>query len=114
MAALIAIAAHAAQIPGRKNLLWLTANLLFSGQAIARILSRANIAADAIDARGLLPRAPSTSLGDITDADDYALGKLGAPPAQSPQPIGIETMQEMADETGGRAFVNTNDPTSAI
>lgn len=35
-------------------------------------------------------------------------------PAQSPQPIGIDTMQKLADETGGQAFVNTNDLTGAI
>jgi hypothetical protein len=40
MAALAAIAAHAADIPGRKNLLSLTANLPFSGEAVARILGR--------------------------------------------------------------------------
>ena len=114
MAVLIAIAAHVADIPGRKNLLWLTANLPFSGQAIARILGPANIAAYPVDARGLLPRTPSTSAADIMDADDYALGKLGVPPANAPLPVGIEAMQDMADETGGRAFVNTNDLTGAI
>ena len=113
MAALIAIAAHVADIPGRKNLLWLTANLPFSGQEIARILSR-ETSPDIPSARGLLSRESLTSWNDVMDADDYALGKLGAPAAQSSQPIGIDTMQEMADETGGRVFVNTNDLTGAI
>jgi VWFA-related protein len=114
MGALVAIAAHAANIPGRKNLLWLTANLPFSGQAIAMILGRADIAAYPIDARGLLPRAPLTSPAEVYDADDYVTGKLRTPPAQSSQPTGIETMEKMADDTGGRAFVNTNDLSSAI
>jgi len=114
MAALIAIADHAAEIAGRKNLLWLTANLPFSGQAIARILGRANIAAYPVDARGLLPRGPMSSWNDVMDADAYARGELGTPPAQAPIPIGIDTMQEMADITGGRAFVNTNDLTGAM
>ena len=35
-------------------------------------------------------------------------------PAQSSQPIGIPTMQTLADETGGQAFVNSNDITGAI
>jgi VWFA-related protein len=113
MAALTAIAAHVADIPGRKNLIWLTANLPFSGQAIARILARANIAAYPIDARGLLPRAPQGSIDGTMDADDYALGKLG-PPAASDVPIGIAAMDEMADDTGGHAFVDTNDLTGAI
>ncbi|HUJ30609.1 MAG TPA: VWA domain-containing protein [Candidatus Acidoferrum sp.] len=114
MAALTAIAAHVGDIPGRKNLLWLTSNLPFSGEAIARILARANIAAYPIDARGLLPRAPQGTIDGIMDADDYATGKLGRPPAASDQPIGIEAMDEMADDTGGHAFVDTNDLTGAI
>jgi VWFA-related protein len=114
MAALIAIADHVAEIPGRKNLLWLTANLPFSGRAIARILGRANIAAYPLDARGLLPRGPMSSWNDVMDADAYARGELGTPPANAPIPIGIDTMQEMADITGGRAFVNTNDLTGAM
>jgi VWFA-related protein len=114
MAALSAIAAHVADIPGRKNLLWLTANLPFSGHMIARILSRANIAAYPVDARGLLPRAPQENLEGVVDEYALNLGTLGGPPAMSPEPIGIGTMQDMAGETGGRAFVNTNDLTGAI
>jgi VWFA-related protein len=114
MAALSAIAAHIADVPGRKNLLWLTANLPFSGRVIARILSRANIAAYPVDARGLLPRAPQENLDGVVDEDAFALGTLGAPPAMSAEPIGVAAMQDLADDTGGRAFVNTNDLTGAI
>ena len=53
MAALVSIAAHVGNIPGRKNLVWLTANLPFSGAAMARVLGPARIAAYPIDARGL-------------------------------------------------------------
>jgi VWFA-related protein len=116
MAALIAIEAHVADIPERKNLLWLTANLPFSGEAIARILGRANIAAYPVDARGLLPRTPSTSTEGMAVNNASLRGALGLgdSPAQSDQPVGIEAMEKMADETGGRAFVNTNDLTGAI
>jgi VWFA-related protein len=114
LAALAAIAAHVAEIPGRKNLLWLTSNLPFPGEAIARILSRANIVAYPLDARGLLPRMPQGNIEGVMDADAYARGELGAPPAMSQQPIGIPTMEQMANDTGGRAFVNTNDLTAAI
>ena len=117
MAALSAIAVHVADIPGRKNLLWLTANLPFSGCAIARILSRANIAAYPVDARGLLPRAAQGNLKNlegVVDEDAFLRGDLETPPAMSAEPIGIATMQDMAEDTGGRAFVNTNDLTGAI
>jgi len=118
MAALEQIAAHVANIPGRKNLVWLTANLPFSGAEMAHVLSPANIAVYPVDARGLLTRSPMV-LADIAgtaDADDVsgASGHLDNMPAQSSQPIGIATMQKLADETGGQAFVNTNDITGAI
>jgi VWFA-related protein len=118
MAALQAIAAHVGNIPGRKNLVWLTANLPFSGAAMAHVLSPANIAVYPVDARGLLAQSPTVSAGayGTADFDDVsgASGKLDNMPAQSSQPIGITTMQKLADETGGQAFVNTNDITGAI
>lgn len=114
MAALTAIAAHVADIPGRKNLLWLTSNLPSSGEAIASVLSRSNIVAYPIYARGLLPRSAQGNLTGVMDEDAYATGKLGAPPAMSSQPIGIQAMEEMASDTGGVAFVDTNDLTGAI
>lgn len=97
MAALAAIASHVADIPGRKNLLWLTSNLPFSGEAIARILSRANVVAYPVDARGLLPRTPQGNIEGVMDYDAYAKGELGTPPAMSPQP-GIPTMEQMAND----------------
>lgn len=109
MAALAAIADHVAQIPARKNLVWLTANLPFSGEAMARVLAPAQIAAYMVDARGLLTR----NLGP-PDMDGDAAARGNFPLAQSPQPVGIETMRELAEETGGKAFVNTNDLTGAI
>src|SRR5215469_4087002 len=118
MAALQAIAAHVANIPGRKNLVWLTANLPFSGAELAHVLTPANIAVYPIDARGLLAQSPMVlaDLPGTADADDIsgASGQMDNMPAQSSQPIGIATMQKVADETGGQAFVNTNDITGAI
>ncbi|MGC1484760.1 MAG: VWA domain-containing protein, partial [Candidatus Acidiferrum sp.] len=113
MAALVSIAAHVANIPGRKNLVWLTANLPFSGAAMARVLSPARIAAYPIDARGLLARVPFQSKQDGIDFDQVARNGESMP-AQSSEPIGNDTMQKLADETGGEAFVNTNDITGAI
>ena len=118
IAALQEIAAHVANIPGRKNLVWLTANLPFSGAEIARVLTPANIAVYPVDARGLLGESPTVSAGawGTADYDDVsgASGHMDNMPAQSSRPIGIATMQKIADETGGQAFVNTNDLTGAI
>lgn len=113
MAALDAIASHVADLPGRKNLLWLTGNLPFSGTAIARTLARANLVAYPIDARGLLPRESGENKEGFYDQDAFATGDVGKHSNYS-QPVGIDTMQQMADATGGRAFVNTNDLTGAI
>ncbi|MFZ3362323.1 MAG: VWA domain-containing protein, partial [Candidatus Acidiferrales bacterium] len=118
MAALQQIAAHVANIPGRKNLVWLTANLPFSGAAMAHVLSPANIAVYPVDARGLLASAPTVAIGAWGTADfdsvSGANGHMDNMPGQSDQPIGITTMQMLADDTGGQAFVNTNDITGAI
>jgi VWFA-related protein len=118
MAALASIANHVANIPGRKNLVWLTAELPFSGAAMAHILAPANIAVYPVDARGLLARQTPTSaiLTGTADADDVsgASGHWDNMPGQSSVPIGIPTMQKLAEETGGQAFVNTNDITGAI
>ena len=100
MAALFSISTHVESIPGRKNLLWLTANLPFSGAAIASILSHANIVAYPVDARGLLPRTPLTSWKDVDDFKAYYTGAKSPLPAQSDEPIGIDTMQKMADRHG--------------
>jgi len=118
MVALQQIAAHVANIPGRKNLVWLTANLPFSGEEMAHVLSPANIAVYPVDARGLLAQSPLVAAGawGTADYDDLsgASGHFDNMPAQSSQPIGITTMQKLAEETGGQAFVNTNDITGAI
>lgn len=120
MSALQSIAAHVANIPGRKNLVWLTANLPFSGAAMARVLTPANIAVYPVDARGLLAQtAPQQAKEGFTKGEDFVANARGAPPegssaAESHQPIGIAAMQKLADETGGQAFVNTNDITGAI
>jgi VWFA-related protein len=114
MSALTAIAAHVAEIPEQKNLLWLTANLPVSGHAVAQVLGRANIVAYPVDARGLLPRGPLLDISQVTGADENARGGIGSSPAMTPQPIGIDAMEQMADDTGGRAFVNSNDLTGVI
>jgi VWFA-related protein len=112
MGALLSIAAHVTDIPGRKSLVWMTANLPFSGLALARAMSRANLAIYPIDARGLLPRSVGNSRAD--EAAAVIFGRVGGSPSQGSSPAGISTMEELAERTGGRAFSNTNDLTGAI
>ncbi len=114
-AALMAVAAHVAEIPGRKNLVWLTADLTIPAAALGRALGRSDIAIYPVDARGLLPFAAGHSESD--EAADQVLHTRGTPSgagAGSTVPPGIAAMQELAEETGGRAYVNVNDLTGAI
>ena len=117
LAALKAIADHVANIPGRKNLVWLTANLPFSGEAMAAVLSPAQIAAYPVDGRGLLPRSAMFGSGGVDAAQPGLASQISGAfdePARTMEPIGIDTMQRLAELTGGRAYVNGNDLTGAI
>ncbi len=115
MAALMAVAAHVAEIPGRKNLVWLTADLIIPAEALGRALSRSDIAVYPVDARGLLPFAAGHSEADAdADAVMQSRGTPSATGAGATVPIGISAMQSLAEETGGRAYVNGNDLTGAI
>lgn len=109
MMALSAIARHVTAIPGRKNLVWLTGGLPFPGAAAARVVSRADIAIYPVDARGLLAQNPPS---DFAEAASRMYSHAGSRPLT--QPPGLAPMEDMAWQTGGRAFINTNDLTSAI
>jgi VWFA-related protein len=123
-AALQEIVGHVSNIPGRKNLVWLTADLPLSGATMARILGP-DIAVYPVDARGLLALNSKVMLQDMKvypGTDDFSGGTLpiaspqhdDSSPAESSQPQGIGEMRELARQTGGQAFVNTNDITGAI
>jgi hypothetical protein len=106
-----------ANIPGRKNLVWLTANLPFSAETMAAILGPAQIAAYPVDSRGLQPRSNPIGLGGMDSAQPGLPEQIGGAfndPNRQDEPTGVETIQRLADLTGGRAFVNGNDLTRAI
>lgn len=143
LAALGAIAQHARGLPGRKDLVWLAGRFPFSldftryklgtPSALERyerdveqtdeLLWDAGVAIYPVDARGLMgaisfaftggaadstPKAPSK--GDLlTMQANAARSILTAPTADS-----LFTMQEIARETGGVAFYNTNDIMGSI
>jgi VWFA-related protein len=129
--AMEAIAHHLATLPGRKNLVWVSGGFPFTlglepedfslnnpnrehrtfneeTVRVARAMNDANIAIYPVDARGLMPNPgmsasmPSPGLRGRTQ------------PPKTFTPPNLDTMQILADRTGGRAFFNTNDLTSAV
>jgi VWFA-related protein len=117
---LIAIAKYLAHFPGRKNLIWVssafpisigfdtprapgdtrdqihfTSDLEHTYKILNSALNNANMAIYPVDARGLVAGAPGT-----TDWNKFYSSQ--------------GTMKELASQTGGQAFVNTNDITRAM
>ncbi len=122
------IAEHLSQLPGRKNLIWVSGGFpleigfdsladwknpavdqrMFTEEVdrTMRAMNDANIAVYPVDARGLMtdPRYSAQN------------SKIARRPPLAP-PVGVkdrEVMQEMASRTGGVAFYNTNDIARAI
>ena len=123
--ALKIIADHLLGLPGRKNLIWVsgsfpidiiggelpTDHVSYAAQIedAARSLNNANVAIYPVDARGLI----TPSLGFSTDTVRRN-GARGAPGGQSPASGNFDTMNSLADRTGGRAFFNSNDIQGAV
>jgi VWFA-related protein len=121
---LVAIANHLARIPGRKNLIWVSGsfpvgwitrdsvplpgspsnqNIRPEIERAARALASANLAVYPVDARGL------------RSTGEYAPGRERiSRQAQFADRSGFETMETLAERTGGQAFVNSNDLGRAI
>ncbi|MGH9666741.1 MAG: VWA domain-containing protein [Bryobacteraceae bacterium] len=124
------IANHLAQLPGRKNLIWISGGFpldigfdsmaawhnparlqeTFSDQVdkCIRALNNANLAIYPVDARALMVDGPGA--------------ERRGPPRRNPNTalrpsVGVknqQTMRELADRTGGRAYYNRNDLDKAI
>src|SRR5579863_698535 len=123
--ALKIIADHLLGLPGRKNLIWVSGSFpidIIGGEIptdhvsyamqiedAARSLNNANVAIYPVDARGLI----TGSLGFSTDTVRRN-GARGAPGGQSPASGNFDTMNSLADRTGGRAFFNSNDIQGAV
>ena len=136
LSAMDAIASRMAGVPGRKNLIWISGAFPLSigfdrngfsgpGQRLgtyagpmkdaAVAIDQANVAIYPVDARGLLvsnkvrTEMPAlhnqTGLGQTSNmpTPEYMAGSQE-----------IETMQLLADWTGGKAFYNTNDIRGAV
>jgi VWFA-related protein len=73
-----------------------------------RALNEADVAVYPVDARGVMVAAPF-------GADRASFGKRNKPPkGVSPVDFGYETLEGLAQETGGRAYHHINDLNSAI
>ncbi len=134
------IASNLAEVPGRKNLVWLSdgfpltfgfermsnfsEDFLDEMDATVRSLSDASIAVYPVDARGL------TTPGQFDASRSGGAGMMGAgapgkggAPSKNPRPPRVssqpqnsahDTMEELAHRTGGKAYYNTNDLSKAI
>jgi VWFA-related protein len=118
------IADHLQGLPGRKNLIWVSAafpidvlggelpmdHVSYTSQIedTARSLSNANVAIYPVDARGLIGNPIMVNRPGP---------RRGAPPniaGPFPARQNFDTMNTMAERTGGRAFYNTNDIQGAV
>lgn len=116
---LTTIARHMANVPGRKNLIWITtpfplavegADFKPDVEQAARALNEANIAVYPVDARGLigalqgLTAIPNAEVGGSTSPRQLAM-QAGRGTRSNPL-RGADTEGMFADLTGGLAFIN--------
>ena len=124
------IANHLARLPGRKNLIWVSGSFPFyigldapmtpgstqerrtfsaEVERAARALNNANLAVYPVDARGLM--GPAFHNSPLSATRGGMPGRRGVPSTitLSPNRANFDTMNILADRTGGRAFYNTND-----
>jgi VWFA-related protein len=112
------IARHMANVPGRKNLIWITTAfpLFLEGvdfrpdvEQAARALNEANIALYPVDARALigalqgLTAVPNAEVGGPASPRQLRM-QMGR--GESPSPRGLNTESMFADLTGGLVFFN--------
>jgi VWFA-related protein len=107
LSALAAIASHAASIPGRKNLVWVTGGLPVSAESVASFLNSADLSVYPIDARGLIGLPPQW-----TASSPAILRNAGR--GQPMSPGGLGSFDDLANATGGRAWINGNDLGQAL
>lgn len=114
--ALEQIAYHLANIPGRKNLVWISAAFPFEVMTAhgpqnmrqlvskaTRAINAADVAVYPVDIRGLIPALnPTTSTATLEKG-----GKPLFTTIQTTHPL-QDTMRTIAEDTGGRVFFNTN------
>ena len=130
VAALKKLARFLGTVPGRKNLIWMSAAFpvplgdpggdRFAGDFFLRVrevnelMARARVAIYPVDARGLMTLPNANPANDPSGGQSNSLRSAASTAfnnsAAIPQSWASQhmTMQEMAEETGGKAFYNTN------
>ena len=109
------VARTVAAIPGRKNLIWITGGFPFDPTRgdmerfthISAQLAASQIAIYPIDARGVIMNMPDASTGDAEIFGSAAYGGWIATQTEETRQT-YETMFHLAEQTGGRAFINQN------
>jgi len=112
------LARHLGGLPGRKNLIWISSSFPLTHQErdrgsatlgitpAVRALNEANVAVYPVDPRGLEPGLLLASTNGLIGVRPPRPTTLG--------PSGVDTMNLLARETGGRAFYNSNDMIGAV
>lgn len=123
------IARRIAGVPGRKALIWIASDFPFTygtsklrqedSQSevnnVGNLFSAANIAAYTIDPRGAGSAFKAAASNDNSDAEPGRLmrshGQTNASDSQSDDSSlsGTQAMEEIANQTGGKAYINVND-----
>jgi VWFA-related protein len=136
LSAMNAIANRMAGVPGRKNLIWISgafplslgfdrSGLSGAGQRLgtyagpmkdaAMAIDQANVAIYPVDARGLLVQnAVRTEMPALRNQTGLGQASNMPTPEEMAGNREIETMQLLADWTGGKAFYNSNDIRGAV
>jgi hypothetical protein len=132
LAALESIAQHVSGLPGRKSLIWvsssfpswigtdpqnlMTTEFTFDKQIrhVMQELNQADVAMYPVDARGLFTDPDFSAANQSMPIANPPPGETRLGAAIAALGSTLPTMLQMADQTGGRAFVNTNDIWGAI
>jgi VWFA-related protein len=136
ISALEAIANGLARFQGRKNLIWVSAGfpLLWGGETtgptlgvitaggnfikqtdeMTRVLGNANITVYSVDARGLIGALPLAGEQRLWSSPGLARSRTSRTQPYADSASGTNSLNLLAQNTGGRAFFNRNDIDRAI